>query len=156
MKRKLLIVLLVITLVASIGLTAACIDQKRPDPTRPTTNKGGNIIDPLPDMIDYGADSKYYQDGTTPYSSTMKTAWTQKLEDKQDEERIDWLDSGDPTDWPQTAEAMKEFYVSFGAWAASIADPETEIRQSNVGYFDVEGNWVDDESANTVQRIFCK
>lgn len=157
MKRKLLFVLLVITLVASIGVSVIACNNPNKDKGDGDDGKNtkGNIIDPLPDMIDYGADSKYYQDGTTPYSSTIKTTWTQKLEDKQDEERIDWLDSGDPTDWPQTAEAMKEFYVSFGAWAASIADPDNEARQSNVGYFDVEGNWVDDESANTVQRIFC-
>ncbi len=153
MKRKLLIVLLVLTLVASIGFSViSCNDPVQDNPT--PGPKDSVVIDPLPDMIDYGADSKYYQDGISTYSSSKKQDWTIDLEEKQDEERIDWLDSGDPTDWPETAEEMKSFYVSFGAWAKSISEPDTFKRQSNVGYFDVEGNWIDDESANTVQRIF--
>lgn len=155
MKRKLLIVLLVLTLVASIGFSiVACnggnnnkIDDNKPD-------KNTVVIETLPDMIDYGADSKYYQEGTSTYSSQKRQEWIMDLEEKQDEERIDWIDSRDPTDWPETAEEMKAFYVSFGAWAESIKNPGTPERQSNIGYFDVEGNWIDDESANTVQRIF--
>lgn len=154
MKRKLLIALLVITLMASLCFSLIACGDKTPKPPTPGPDKEIVVIKPLPDMVDYGASDDYYKDGTTPYSSAKRLEWTQELEEKQDKERVDWIDSGDPNDWPKTVEAMKEFYVSFGAWAASIDNPSEEKRQSPVGYFDVNANWIDDESANTVQRIF--
>ncbi len=159
MKRKLLIILLVVTLVASVCFSVvACNDPVNPNNPKPgpgsTTE---DIIEPLPDMVDYGADSEYYKAGTVIYSATKKNEWTFELNAKQDEERADWY--GDDTvnetaTWPKDVEGMKSFYVSFGPWAADIDSAGVEERQSNVGYFNNSGTWVDDESANTVTRIF--
>ncbi len=157
MKTKLLITLLVIALVASVALgVVAC------NPTDDGSNSGnGNggkntaVIETLPDMVDYGADSKYYANGTTGYSSGKVAEWTDSLNLKQDDERVKWLESDEPSDWPDEVEAMKEFYITFGNYAKS-ADSEGQVKLQNaIGYFDVDGNWVDDEDASTIQRIFC-
>lgn len=156
MKTKLLITLLVIVLVSSIafGVVACTVKDDVTD-----KNNGGNkntvVIETLPDMVDYGADSKYYADGRIGYSDSKVQEWTGELETKQDEERVKWIESDDPSYWPDTVEEMKEFYVTFGNYAESIDNPGVEELQSAIGYFDLEGNWVDDESASTVQRLFA-
>ncbi len=161
MKKKLLIILLVIALVASAAFgLLACNDPKKENPNPDPAVKNTVNITILPDMVDYGADSKYYADGTTGYSDSMKNTWTSELEAKQEDERKEWYDTYDADyalkgAWPTDVDAMKRFYVSFGAWADDIlSEGEVMERQSNVGYFDNEGNWLDDESANTVTRIF--
>lgn len=156
MKTKLLITLLVIALVSSIAFgVVACTPDKNNDDGDKNKGKNTVVIETLPDMVDYGADSKYYADGKVGYSDSKILEWTGELETKQDEERVKWIESDDASYWPDTVEEMREFYVTFGTYAEDI-DSEGEIRlQSAIGYFDVEGNWVDDEAASTIQRLFA-
>ena len=155
MKTKLLITLLVIVLIASVAFGVVACNRTQPDD--PTNNPTGNtvVIETLPDMVDYGADSKYYADGKATYSNSKVVEWTRDLETKQDEERKKWIDSEDASAWPDTVEEMREFYVTFGNYAESIKNPGVKELQSAIGYFDLEGNWVDDESASTIQRLFA-
>ena len=86
MKTKLLITLLVIALIASVAFgVVACNPNDEPDGPK---NPSGNtvVIETLPDMVDYGADSKYYADGKATYSNSKVVEWTGELETKQDEE----------------------------------------------------------------------
>ncbi|MBQ9115337.1 MAG: hypothetical protein IJY07_05290 [Clostridia bacterium] len=65
MKRKLLIFLVVLTLVASIGFSiVACNGGKKGKDEPKQPDKNTVVIETLPDMIDYVADSKYYQEVT--------------------------------------------------------------------------------------------
>ena len=122
MKTKLLITLLVIALVSSIafGVVACTPDNNNDDGDK---NKGKNtvVIETLPDMVDYGADAKYYNDGTTGYSDGKVLEWTGELETKQADERKKWVESQNAADWPSKVEDMKEFYVTFGNYAESIS-----------------------------------
>ena len=155
MKTKLLITLLVIALVASVAFgVVACTPKNQGDGNK-DTGKNTIVIETLPDMVDYGADQKYYADGLMGYSDSKVLEWTGELETKQDEERVKWIDSEDASAWPDTVKEMKEFYVTFGAYSTSYDDPENVKLQSAIGYFDVDGNWVDDESASTIQRLFA-
>ncbi len=157
MKKRLLIILLVVTLIASACFSIIGCDPKKPDPTPVVDPITGDILTPLPDMVDYGANADYYKAGSINYSTTKKNEWKFELDAKQDEERADWYGAdtvNETANWPKDVEGMKSFYVSFGPWAADIDSAGVEERQSNVGYFNNSGTWVDDESANTVTRIF--
>ena len=156
MKTKLLITLLVIALVASVALGVVACNPDVPDknPDGGKNNQNTVVIETLPDMVDYGADSKYYADGKVGYSNSKVLEWTGELETKQDEERVKWIETDDASYWPDTIAEMREFYVTFGTYAESIDDPGNVKLQSAIGYFDLEGNWVDDEAASTIQRLF--
>ena len=80
------------------------------------------------------------------YDDTLEAEWINELTEKRSEEREYWID--DVSLWDNSE------YYTFGPVALAYGESE-EKRQSNIGYFDVGGNWVTDESANTVERIFC-
>ncbi|MBR2350173.1 MAG: hypothetical protein IKA77_06085 [Clostridia bacterium] len=157
MKRNLLVTLLVIVLVASLGLSLIACGGKGNGDDGDGSGTGGNgkatvDIKLLPDMVDYGANPQYYATGSEIYQESVRLGWKSDLEKKQDDEREDWI----VEEWSATGSLWNNtVYYSFGAWAADYDSNGVERRQSNVGYFDVDGNWIDDESANSVQRVFC-
>lgn len=141
MKRKIFKVLacVLVLSIVMIGLVACIKDKDKPkDDTKNVTVD----ITMLPDMIDYGQ-SAYYNIGTADYSS-QKSGWVTKLDEKQVEERDNWLLEGETWDDAN--------YYSFGA----IVNGK---RQHRFGYLaqdsDNEWYWEDSDSANTVERIFC-
>ena len=163
MKTKLLITLLVIALVASVAFGVVACTPKDDGGDKNNDNKNTVILQTLPDMVDYGADAKYYNNGTTGYSNGKVIEWTGKLETKQAEEREKWVESQNAVDWPSEVKDMKEFYVTFGNYAESIDSEGEEEIQSAIGYFAPVYNevgtqtgteWVDDEDASTIQRLF--
>ena len=157
MKRNLLVILLVLVLVASLGLSLIACGGKGDGGDGGDGSGSGNgkatvDIKILPDMVDYGADPKYYAKGDEIYQESVKLGWKSDLEKKQDEEREDWI----VEEWNAQGSLWNNtIYYSFGAWAADYDSNGVQRRQSNVGYFDAAGNWLDDESANSIQRIFC-
>lgn len=145
MKRKSLIFMLAAALVVILSLSiVACNTTTKPDPDNKKNDKIS--LKPLPDMVDYGADSAYYKEGSTTYSDTKKAEWTDKLTEKLTSEREDWLLEGEV--WAD------DNYYSFGPIAVGYGQSVAE-RQSNIGYYNAAGEWIDDESANTVERVFC-
>lgn len=142
MKRKIFKVLacVLVLSIVMIGLLA-CVDKDK-DKHKDDTKNVTVDITMLPDMIDYGQ-SAYYNIGTADYSS-QKNGWVAKLDEKQVEERGNWLLEGETWDDAN--------YYSFGA----IVNGK---RQHRFGYLaqdsDNKWYWEDSDSANTVERIFC-
>lgn len=144
MKRKIFKVLacVLVLSIVMIGLLA-CVDKDK-DKHKDDTKNVTVDITMLPDMIDYGQ-SAYYNIGTADYSS-QKSGWVAKLDEKQVEERDNWLLEGE--EW------VDGNYYSFGA----IVNGK---RQHRFGYLaqdsdnENEWYWEDSDSANTVERIFC-
>lgn len=146
MKKKLIVILLVIVLACSSAFALiSCKKDKDNDTDKDPTGGTKVNITILPDMVDYGAPS-YYEVNAVNYDDKLETEWKSELEEKRSEEREYWID--DVSLWDNSA------YYTFGPMALAYGESE-EKRQSNIGYFDAGGNWVTDESANTVERIFC-
>ena len=145
MKRKIFKVLacVLVLSIVMIGLLA-CVDKDKDKPKDDTKNTTVDIT-MLPDMIDYGQ-SAYYNIGTANYSADQQEGWIAKLDEKQVDERGNWLLEGEGETWNDAN------YYSFGA----IVDGR---RQHRFGYLaqdsDNEWYWEDSDSANTVERIFC-
>lgn len=143
MKRKIFKVLacVLVLSIVMIGLLA-CVDKNKDKPKDDTKNTTVDIT-MLPDMIDYGQ-SAYYNIGTADYSDDQQEGWIAKLNEKQVDERGNWLLEGE--EWNDAN------YYSFGA----IVNGK---RQHRFGYLaqdsDNEWYWEDSDSANTVERIFC-
>lgn len=147
MKRKSLIFMLTLALVAILVMSVVACNNGGTNTDKGNNKKNNKVnITVLPDMVDYGASSEYYKDGITGYSDAKKAEWTADLDVKRDDERENWL-IGDEV-W------SNDTYNSFGPIAVAYGKTE-EARQSNIGYFNVEGDWIDDESANVVERVFC-
>ena len=147
MKKKLIVILLVIVLACSSAFALiSCKKDKDNDTDKDPTGGTKVNITILPDMVDYGTPS-YYEVNAVNYDGTLKAEWISELTDKRSEEREYWID-GDVSQWDNAK------YYTFGPMALAYGESE-EKRQSNIGYFDAGGNWVTDESANTVERIFC-
>ena len=146
MKRKIFKVLacVLVLSIVMIGLLA-CVDKDKDKPKDDTKNTTVDIT-MLPDMIDYGQ-SAYYNIGIADYSS-QKRGWVAKLDEKQVEERDNWLLEGESWD--------NGNYYSFGA---ITGEGDSARRQHRFGYLaqDSENKWYweDSDSANTVERIFC-
>lgn len=146
MKKKLIVILLVIVLACSSAFALiSCKKDKDNDTDKDPTGGTKVNITILPDMVDYGAPS-YYEVNAVNYDDTLEAEWINELTEKRSEEREYWID--DVSLWDNSA------YYTFGPVALAYGESE-EKRQSNIGYFDAGGNWVTDESANTVERIFC-
>ena len=145
MKKKLLVIILVIVLACSSAFVLLSCKKDKDDTGKNPTDGTKVNITVLPDMVDYGAPS-YYEVNAVNYDGKLKTEWINKLTEKRADEREYWLDDDK---WDNAK------YYTFGPVAKDYDLPEVEERQSNIGYFDVDGNWVTDESANTVERIFC-
>ena len=146
MKKKLLVILLVIVLACSSAFALiSCKKDKGNDSDKDPTGGTKVNITILPDMVDYGTPS-YYVVNAVKYDATLETEWINELTEKRSEEREYWID--DVSQWDNSE------YYTFGPVALAYGESE-EKRQSNIGYFDAGGNWVTDESANTVERIFC-
>lgn len=143
MKRKIFAFIVVLALLCSTVL--GLVSCKKDKTTNTDDTKTAVDIKILPDMVDYGTPS-YYEVNAINYSDADKSNWITELTDKQTEEREYWID--DVTLWDN------DEYYTFGPVAKAYGESE-EKRQSNIGYFDASGNWVTDESANTVERIFC-
>ena len=143
MKRKIFKVLacVLVLSIVMIGLLA-CVDKNKDKPKDDTKNTTVDIT-MLPDMIDYGQ-SAYYNIGTADYSDDQQEGWIAKLNEKQVDERGNWLLEGE--EWNDAN------YYSFGA----IVNGR---RQHRFGYLaqdsENEWYWEDSDSANTVERIFC-
>lgn len=143
MKRKIFKVLacVLVLSIVMIGLLA-CVDKNKDKPKDDTKSTTVDIT-MLPDMIDYGQ-SAYYNIGTANYSADQQEGWISKLDEKQVDERGNWLLEGE--EWNDAN------YYSFGA----IVDGR---RQHRFGYLAQDSDnvwyWEDSDSANTVERIFC-
>ena len=146
MKKKLIVILLVIVLACSSAFALiSCKKDKDNDSDKDPTGGTKVNITVLPDMVDYGTPS-YYEVNAVKYDADLEAEWESELIDKRSEEREYWID--DVLKWNNSE------YYTFGPVALAYGESE-EKRQSNIGYFDAGGNWVTDESANTVERIFC-
>ena len=146
MKKKLIVILLVIVLACSSAFALiSCKKDKDNDTDKDPTGGTKVNITVLPDMVDYGAPS-YYEVNPVNYDDTLEAEWINELTEKRSDEREYWID--DVSSWNNSE------YYTFGPVAKAYGESE-EKRQSNIGYFDAGGNWVTDESANTVERIFC-
>lgn len=146
MKKKLIVILLVIVLACSSAFALiSCKKDKDKDTDKDQTGGTKVNITILPDMVDYGAPS-YYEVNAVNYDDKLETEWINELTEKRSDEREYWID--DVSLWNNSE------YYTFGPVAKAYGESE-EKRQSNIGYFDADGNWVTDESANTVERIFC-
>lgn len=146
MKKKLIVILLVIVLACSSAFALiSCKKDKDKDTDKDPTGGTKVNITILPDMVDYGAPS-YYEVNAVNYDDKLEAEWINELKKKRSEEREYWID--DVSQWKNSE------YYTFGPMALAYGESE-EKRQSNIGYFDAGGNWVTDESANTVERIFC-
>lgn len=146
MKRKTLIFMLTLALVAILVMSIVACNPTTPS-TKDDDKKTTKVnITVLPDMVDYGASSAYYKEGTVVYSPAKIAEWTEDLDAKRDSEHENWLLEGEV--W------SNDTYNSFGPIAVSFGKTEAE-RQSNIGYYSEDGTWIDDESANTVERVFC-
>lgn len=147
MKKKLIVILLVIVLACSSAFALiSCKKDKDNDSDKDQTGGTKVNITVLPDMVDYGTPS-YYEVNAVNYDDKLEAEWINELTEKRSEEREYWID-GDVSLWDNSE------YYTFGPVALAYGESE-EKRQSNIGYFDAGGNWVTDESANTVERIFC-
>ena len=95
------------------------------------------IIEPLKDLVDYGQEKYYLNIPKASYSDSKLASETQKIADKQDESREDFVEN--PSDW------SNENYYAFDV-------PHFE----NVEYTLENGGkeWVDDKTT-TVTKIFC-
>lgn len=145
MKRKIFKVLacVLVLSIVMIGLLA-CVDKDKDKPKDDTKSTTVDIT-MLPDMTDYGQ-SAYYNIGTADYSS-QKSGWVAKLDEKQVEERGNWLLEGESWD--------NGNYYSFGA---ITGEGDSAKRQHRFGYLAQDSEkwyWEDSDSANTVERIFC-
>ncbi len=149
MKRKAITFILVAVMSVVLVMSVVACNSNNNNNNNSGGKKNTSVaITVLPDMVDYGADSNYYKDGTTTYSESKKTEWTKKLDEKRDSERENWYDASETTVWDNAA------YYTFGPKAQAYGENE-EKWQSNIGYFNANGTWVDDESANTIERLFC-
>lgn len=130
-------------------------EDSEEDESQGSDNTTTEIITTLPDLLNYGASSAYYTDGTIGYSISDVNRWVGVLSSKQNDIRAKWMPSGNADDWPNDTTSLREFYVSFGSIARSIDSNGEIVLQNAIGYFDEEGNWVNDEDASTLERILC-
>lgn len=128
MKRKTLIIVLALVLIASMTMTLiACNGDSTGDSNNGGGNKNGQIVKTLADLVDYGK-AQYYNVQRLNYGSTATEE--AQLQEKQTEEREDVI--GTEEEWDN------DKYYTF-----------------NLPYFDEEDVWVDDEGENTFTKIFC-
>ena len=150
MKKKLLVIILVIVLACSSAFVLLSCKKDKDDAGKNPTDGTKVNITVLPDMVDYGAPS-YYEVNAVNYDDKLEKEWINELTEKRSDEREYWLDDDK---WDNAK------YYTFGPVALAYGESE-EKRQSNIGYFysptgkAEDAVWVTDESANTVERIFC-
>ncbi len=147
MKKKLLVIILVIVLACSSAFVLLSCKKDKDDTGKNPTDGTKVNITVLPDMVDYGAPS-YYEVNAVNYDDTLEGGWIDELRKKRSEERKYWIDD-DVSSWNNSE------YYTFAPVALVYGQSEEKRQLNNIGYFDVDGNWVTDESANTVERIFC-
>lgn len=136
MKKKVALSLVLAIMVGALVI-AIFISGCNPNPPPSGGNTAKKIIEPLKDLVDYGQEKYYLNIPKASYSDSKLASETQKIADKQDESREDFVEN--PSDW------SNENYYAFDV-------PHFE----NVEYTLENGGkeWVDDKTT-TVTKIFC-
>ena len=130
MKKKLLIMVLALVLIASMVMTLVACNGDESDDGNGGKKDDGVIVKTLADLVDYGR-AQYYNVQRLNYGSTASEE--AQLQEKQTEEREDALSAMDRAgeEWDNAS------YYTF-----------------SLPYFDGDV-WVDDEGENTFTKIFC-
>lgn len=142
MKKRTTIIAIVtflLVLVIALMVVAGCT----PPAQGPDTNVKKQIIKPLADLTDYGAQT-YLKVAKVIYNPEVEEEQGKKIADKQDESREDFIEEG---------EEGEEGWNSEKYYAFNKPDfkklPNEEFTEENGGY-----EW-DDSRTSTVTQIFC-
>lgn len=89
MKKPTIVIMLLLIMFALSACLTSCINPNGGG----KINGNDKILDPLPDLIDYASESKYYNVNKINYSQTARQNAINDLQDKQDEENEkEWTD----------------------------------------------------------------
>jgi len=136
MKKK-VILSLILAIVVGVLVLAIFVSGCNPQPNGPNdNNRVREIIKPLPNLINYGAES-YLNVPKATYGAEVQAAETQKIANKQTESRVDFVEEGE--EW------SNDKYYPFD----TPYFKEVTFTPENGGK-----EWVDDKTT-TVTKIFC-
>lgn len=136
MKKKVALSLVLAIMVGAL-VVAIFISGCNPNPPPSGGNTAKKIIEPLKDLVDYGQEKYYLNIPKASYSDSKLASETQKIADKQDESRGDFVEN--PSDW------SNENYYAFDV--PYFKDVEYTLENGGK-------EWVDDKTT-TVTKIFC-